>query len=167
MSKHVIQLEDGRVYHTTLSESYMEDIKTEVLDMSLKMIRKVKTAYGEEASSKMINSFREVFGTEWSQKVVLSILERGHDDDYYIAFTVDTRHFNKPINLIKAIRMGSGMGLYDAKKAYDNLRDLAGQHVEKHPSEPYNTYPCIRMFVAERLRVETERELRNAGVVFV
>lgn len=163
MSKLVIRIEDGRGGEPVSSEAVRSPSDT-IFNLSKRLIRRVKEVNGDETSAKLINALKEVLGTEWSQQMVLDVLENGPDSDQYITFTVDPKTFNKPINLIKAIRTGSGIGLYDAKKVYENLLSEVRAYYAAHGlAATADNSPCIRMYVAEHRRNDTLRELYASG----
>jgi hypothetical protein len=90
---------------------------------SIQFIKSVRETYGADKASAVVSSLSESLGKEWSNKLIYDIVVGPemliNDSDIVISALT----FPHLIQMIKAIRGASSMGLKDAKDAVDGLHN--------------------------------------------
>ncbi len=168
MDQILIEVSEGKTYEPYETGIMEEKRATMFEDLSIRFLNEAKHLYGGEKAAELGNAIKQVLGKEWSQKLILKMLVEGSDNFSQITFTYDPRTFNSPIHMIKAIRMASGMGLREAKDAYERLRDRVLEYYERAPLAPVRAAPCMRLHVPPIKFEEVQTELKQmVGIIIL
>lgn len=168
MDQILIEVSEGKTYEPYESGIMEEKRATMFEDLSIRFLNEAKHLYGGDKAAELGNAIKQILGKEWSQQLILKMLVEGSNSFSHVTFTYDPRVFNSPIHLIKAIRMGSGMGLREAKDAYERLRDRVLEYYEKSPLAPVQAAPCMRLHVPPVKYEDVRAELKQmVGIIIL
>ena len=110
----------------------MTDISTEHMDAvisdGIAFLRSITTAYGSDEGMKLWDTIASTLDPNIKGKIFFSMLTNTHEDRVTLSGAVAGT--NK-INCIKIIRQYTGLGLAEAKNAYENAGDYGSKVVLK------------------------------------
>ena len=121
-----------------VSDEHMNAIVSD----GIAFIRSITTAYGSETGMELWDTIANTLDPEIKGKIFFAMLTGSHEDR--VTLTGAVAGSNK-IACIKYIRQYTGMGLVEAKNAYESAGDF-GQHVALtvNPRERYQMIHDLR-----------------------
>lgn len=127
----------------TISDEHMDAIVSD----GISFIRSITTAYGSDTGMELWDTIANTLDPSVKGKIFFAMLTGTHEDR--VTLTGAVAGSNK-INCIKLIRQYTGLGLVEAKNAYEN----AGDYGQK-----------VSLKVNPKYRREMIDELRQNGMV--
>ena len=167
MSQMIIEITEGRVYEPFDPDVMQAKRETHFEDLSFKFVREANALFGGDKAAELAQAVKEILGKEWSQRLILRMLSNEGGSDYHVNFNFMPHNFGQPIQIIKAIRMGSGLGLRESKDAYEKLRGELTLFFNRHPHASLAQAPCIRLYVSPIRYEDVVREVKLAGATIL